>query len=58
MTSAPDTILGKKTAKRQPAKSRSSFSPAMLEDVCDEIGDALTELFVTRSRVALESVGV
>jgi flagellar motor switch protein FliM len=58
MTTAPPSVLGRKTAQRQPTKSRSSFSPAMLKEMCEVIAASFSELFGTRSEVTLDSVGV
>ncbi len=58
MTSASDTVLGKKAAKGQPARARSAFSPAMLDQICLDLGVSLAGLYKVKTAVTLESVGV
>lgn len=58
MSDASSLILEKKTSGRQAAKPRSLSSPAMLKEICDAIGAALTTAFAVKTVVDLDSVGV
>jgi flagellar motor switch protein FliM len=58
MSEGTKAILSKKLAEPPRKKSRSSFSPEMVETLCTRIGAALTLMFSAKTYVTQQSIGV
>lgn len=58
MSDNTKAILAKKLAEPPRKKSRSSFSPEMVETVCVRIGAALSLMFSAKTYVTQQSIGV